>query len=137
MRNKGFTLIELMVAITIVAILATIGMVLYSQIQKTARDSKRVGELNEIKKAAITYQTSRGSFPERLSDIATYFERGAAPTDPKGTAYSYTVCSTDSTRFAVCAELEDCGTRCHSLSASDGCSLGAAQEGQKYYRVGN
>ncbi len=61
-KSKGFTLIELMVAISIVAILATIGIVAFGATQKSARDAKRKGDLEDIKKAFYLYRASNGSF---------------------------------------------------------------------------
>ena len=60
--KKGFTLIELMIAISIVAVLATIGMVMYSSTQSTARDAKRKGDLEDIKSALFLYKAANGSF---------------------------------------------------------------------------
>lgn len=61
-NQLGFTLIELMVAISIVAILSTIGMVMFSSAQGTARDAKRKGDLEDIKKALFEYKAATGSF---------------------------------------------------------------------------
>lgn len=60
---KGFTLIELMIAIAIVAILATVGMVIYSTAQKGGRISKRVQDLNAIKTALELYKSVNGAYP--------------------------------------------------------------------------
>lgn len=61
-RKKGFTLIELMVAISIVAILATVGIIQYSAAQSIARDSKIKQDVEEIKKAVYIYRASAGNF---------------------------------------------------------------------------
>jgi prepilin-type N-terminal cleavage/methylation domain-containing protein len=42
----GFTLIELLVSISIIAIISAVGAVMYTQAQKSARDGKRIGDLN-------------------------------------------------------------------------------------------
>lgn len=61
--KRGFTLIELMVTIAIIAILATIGMVVYSTTQKTARISKRVQDLDALKTSLELYKSSVGNYP--------------------------------------------------------------------------
>ena len=61
--KKGFTLIELMVAISIIAILAAIGMVVYSSAQKSGRISKRAQDLESLKTSLEVYKTATGSYP--------------------------------------------------------------------------
>lgn len=61
--NLGFTLIELMVAISIIAILAAVGIVMYSSAQKTGRISKRIQDLNALKTALELYKSSTGYYP--------------------------------------------------------------------------
>lgn len=60
----GFTLIELLVTIAIVSILASIGLVVYSSAQRTARISKRVQDLQAIRTALEIYKTSVGKYPQ-------------------------------------------------------------------------
>ncbi|KKQ83318.1 MAG: hypothetical protein UT04_C0033G0001 [Candidatus Daviesbacteria bacterium GW2011_GWF2_38_7] len=48
---KGFTLIELMVVVTIIAILSVIGISVYTNAQKNARDGIRRAELSSLGKA--------------------------------------------------------------------------------------
>ena len=47
-NNKGFTIIELLIVIVIIAILATIGVVAYGSVQKNARDSKRKSDISSL-----------------------------------------------------------------------------------------
>lgn len=60
--KRGFTLIELMVAISIVAILAAVGAITYSSTQVIARDAKRKGDLKSISGAIYLLQTTRGGW---------------------------------------------------------------------------
>jgi len=61
-NSLGFTLIELMIAITIVAVLATIGLVMLQGAQRIARDAKRKSDLEDIKKAFYAYRNATGTF---------------------------------------------------------------------------
>jgi len=63
LSQRGFTLIELMVVITIIAVLATVGAVMYSTTQKTARVSKRIQDLRAMQTAIETYKATKGSYP--------------------------------------------------------------------------
>ena len=62
-KKNGFTLIELMVAIAIVAIISTVGIVVYSTAQKSARVSKRVQDLTALKTALELYKSATGVYP--------------------------------------------------------------------------
>lgn len=62
-KKSGFTLIELMVSIAIIAILAAVGLVVYSAAQKGGRVSKRVQDLNALKTALELYKSANGVYP--------------------------------------------------------------------------
>jgi prepilin-type N-terminal cleavage/methylation domain-containing protein len=47
--NKGFTLVELVVVITILAILGTVALLSFRGYSGDARNSKRITDLNSIK----------------------------------------------------------------------------------------
>ena len=48
--NKGFTLVELIVVITILAILWTIAFISFAWYSKNSRDSVRIADMNNIEK---------------------------------------------------------------------------------------
>lgn len=66
-NKKGFTLVELLVVITIIAILASIGLVMYSGVQKSGRIAKRIGDLKAIQTALELYHSRNGSYPATCS----------------------------------------------------------------------
>ena len=45
MKNKGFTLFELLVSISIIALLTALATISFSSAQKKARDSKRIQDM--------------------------------------------------------------------------------------------
>lgn len=61
--KKGFTLVELLVVITILAILMTIGIAVYSGVQKNARDLRRKSDLRSIKIALELFYQANGKYP--------------------------------------------------------------------------
>lgn len=62
-KQRGFTLIEILVSIAIVAILTTIAISTYSNAQKIARDGKRKSDLNAIATALEIYKSRNGRYP--------------------------------------------------------------------------
>lgn len=59
-KQTGFTIVELLIVIVVIAILATISIVAYSGIQARARDSKRTNDIAQIKKALLAYDAIHG-----------------------------------------------------------------------------
>ena len=63
MTQKGFTLIELIIVISIISLLAVVGISSFSNVQKNGRDAKRKADLSEIKKALVQYYTDTSTYP--------------------------------------------------------------------------
>ena len=59
-RTRGFTIVELLIVIVVIAILATITIVAYRGIQARARDSQRMQDMSQIKKALLLYDALKG-----------------------------------------------------------------------------
>jgi prepilin-type N-terminal cleavage/methylation domain-containing protein len=62
-RNNGFTLVELIVVITILAILGTIGYTSFLGYNVIARDTVRKSDINSISKAVELSKLEIGSYP--------------------------------------------------------------------------
>jgi prepilin-type N-terminal cleavage/methylation domain-containing protein len=64
MKSKsGFTIVELVVTISVIAILASISLVTYSFIQRDARDTTRRGNVRVITEALEKYYDKNGEYP--------------------------------------------------------------------------
>ena len=61
--TSGFTLVELLVVITIIALLATVGLVSYSSATKNARDARRLSDLERVRQALVLRRSDKGSYP--------------------------------------------------------------------------
>jgi type II secretion system protein G len=59
----GFTLVELLVVITILGILATIGLVAFTSSQARARDAQRKSNLKEISSSLELFYSDYGKYP--------------------------------------------------------------------------
>ena len=63
MRAKGFTIVELLIVIVVIAILAAISVVAYSGIQGRALDSRRLSDIKKIQQGIELYRIQNGAFP--------------------------------------------------------------------------
>lgn len=61
--KKGFTLVELLVVISILAILSAIGFISYQTVIKSGRDGKRQSDLRIIQSALEQYHNDQGFYP--------------------------------------------------------------------------
>lgn len=62
-QQHGFTLVELLIVIVVVAILAAISVVAYNGIQERARDSQRANDIKAIAQALEMYYLDNGRYP--------------------------------------------------------------------------
>ncbi len=99
LNSKGFTLIELMVALAIVAVVFGVVITTSAGIQRQSRDSQRKADLSKIQTALQQYYTDENKYPpstalglsatalKSLDNTKTYLN--GIPRDPKGGAYYY------------------------------------------------
>ncbi|MDO8570479.1 MAG: prepilin-type N-terminal cleavage/methylation domain-containing protein [Candidatus Daviesbacteria bacterium] len=80
--TQGFTIIELLISISIIAILATIASVLYISTQATARDSRRITEIINISQAIEFNRDVNSKFYTYNTTSANRDFVGGLPQDP-------------------------------------------------------
>lgn len=68
-KNKGFTIVELLIVIVVIAILAAITIVAFNGTQVRARDTARITKVKEISKAIELYQVDNGTYPQILDGL--------------------------------------------------------------------
>lgn len=114
-KNKGFTLIEMLVVITVIGLLAALILVGLSSFRTRGRDTRRIADLKEVQNGLEVYYMKNGVYP----DVGSWEEletalRGAGagnsiPRDPVNTdPYLYRYC-TNGQSYVLGAQLEDAG----------------------------
>jgi len=98
--RRGFTMVELLVVISIIGILTTILYANFSQGRLQARDKVRKAELKELQLAIELYKAQNDSYPANLSALTPDFI-DQVPDDPGGGTYTY---STDGSSYKVMTE---------------------------------
>ncbi|NDK10275.1 BspA family leucine-rich repeat surface protein [Candidatus Gracilibacteria bacterium] len=114
-KKQAFTLVELIVVITILAILGTIGFISLQGYSVTARESARISDLATIQRALEFFQTTEGYYPDPTDFINVTYSGSLAwkqgvfgdatrntvqrisetPTDPLlGSPYAYSTTNT-------------------------------------------
>jgi len=115
MKKNGFTLFELLVSISIIAILTALVSLSYSSAQKRARDARRRQDMNSVQKAAEQfYSLSNYSYPTSYtSGVSSWSADGETilalfPVDPKNVApYQYSCSTGAATGYCCCVVMEN------------------------------
>ena len=75
-NSTGFTLVELLIVVALIAILATIGTFGYQNIQARARDSKRIADLDTVKNYIQEYYNQFQYYPDVVANSDTGYQAG-------------------------------------------------------------
>jgi len=103
-KNPAFTLIEVLVAVTIIAVLTAIGVVSYASANRNSRDAKRLSDVEQIRAALEMYRADCGTYPGTISfgesltsscTGATITYMQTVPQDPKSPTRSYDYSGSD------------------------------------------
>ncbi|MBU1034033.1 prepilin-type N-terminal cleavage/methylation domain-containing protein [Patescibacteria group bacterium] len=109
MKKNAFTLLEILVVISIIGILVTLGTAAFSTAQKKGRDARRKADIKAMQNGFEQFYSREGAYPTDQGEAGDViiFPAGL-PEDPKNTSpYIYSInltLSADS--YCVCALLE-------------------------------
>lgn len=131
--KKGFTLLELLIVISIIGVLAGISLFGLKGARETARDGRRKADFEEIRSALEFYRADCDQYPPSpFPSVGSQFTGSSCtpantnvyledvPGDPlPGRSYSYTPSGTPPTTYTLCAALE--GVTAAEPICSGGC----------------
>src|SRR3954466_15308817 len=81
-RDDGFTLIELLIVITLITILASMGMVQYKNSVQSSREAVLKTDLFRMRDAVDQYYADKGKYPASLDALVSDGYMRRIPEDP-------------------------------------------------------
>lgn len=104
-KTHGFTLMELLISVSIIAILIAISIASYTTINKQSRDTKRKSDIEQLRSALEMYRANNGYYPNTgtgswvdASTLSTVLDTSyilAIPVDPKSSTTPYMYMATN------------------------------------------
>ncbi|MEQ9004634.1 MAG: prepilin-type N-terminal cleavage/methylation domain-containing protein [Pseudomonadales bacterium] len=114
-RSEGFTLVELMIVVAVLAVISAIAIPLYSGYIQTSREGVLVNNISTIEIFQEDFRLRNGNYFAPAADAAAIEARiGWTPRDDGNIDYSiaaagnsYRVTATDATGVTVCMQMPE------------------------------
>ncbi len=81
-RSSGFTMIELLVVMTLIVVLATVGMTQYRQSVTRAEEAVLKENLFRMRDAVDQFYADKNKYPSNLAELSSEGYIREVPTDP-------------------------------------------------------
>jgi prepilin-type N-terminal cleavage/methylation domain-containing protein len=115
--RKGFTLIEILIVVAIIAILASVVLVGLGPTQQAGRDARRISDLSEVQNGLELYYNAKGQYPAPAAGTwsaglvtaltGASIDVSTVPSDPSSNrSYQYWY-SAGQTAYVLGAQLEN------------------------------
>lgn len=113
-RTRGFTLIELMIVVAVVAILAAIALPSFLEQTRTARRSDALAEVGRVQMAMERWRADNPSYVTNAGNAASY------PTVTSSSHYAIALSGQSATGYTLTATKQGSQTndRCGNLTAT-------------------
>jgi general secretion pathway protein G len=82
MRERGFTLIEVLIVLTLIVVLASLGMPMYQNSVQRSREAVLKEDLFRMRDAIDQYYADKNKWPQSLQDLVTEGYLRDVPKDP-------------------------------------------------------
>lgn len=117
--NTGFTMIELLIVISIIGILSALSVFALQGSRESARDARRKADLETVRSGLELYKADCNQYPSSITFSGTLTGDGTncpagnvyiedVPEDSvSGRNYSYSPAGAPPTTYTLCAALED------------------------------
>lgn len=106
-REKGFTIVELLIVIVVIAILAAIVLVAYNGIQNSAKTTSGQSAASQVQKKVEAYNAATGSYPTATTN-STF--QAALNGQEESTIGSITIGTPTSSNGESTVQIERCTT---------------------------
>ena len=104
-RRRGFTLIELMIAVVVVALLASVALPSFLDSMRKSRRSEAFGALTQVQQAQERWRSNRATYAVSVSNLPTDTPPGLSlpATSKPNDYYAIVVSGADASGYTVTA----------------------------------